>query len=881
VRALLVVCLLIICNSLWPPPNYGQHSSNADNLTINPSTLSLGLKQELKHVGVAWQSTSLMSERVLAGVQTVLSERAPFIELEVRPNLPDLATLELTISEFENTKHAMIIMRSKGGLLLSQRGVAIPAFLGAINDPHGLGLIDNQNRAKANISGVTYHLPAKLKIEAFRQVYPDFTSFVLLVEQGHPSAPIDATSTLAAAKELGLNAEIHYCTSLHQAHQIISQTPTHIPIIFGTQALIMDNAIALTTRAPQHIFFSYSEQGVEKGALAGLVADDQKLGQLLGQMLIAHLIDGVSIKELPIHTDPEPRLRLNYDVLNRFESKVPFAIRSLAKSEQTLHQVYKSIPAGIYKVENRIITDVNDYVLSLTGYSREELINHSTRKLYFSDDDFITVAEQALEQLDKTGTASGESRWRHKNGNALYVSMSTTTAGNEGKSTQAYTVIVIDSTNRIQAETDLASRTFWFTSGLAVSVLVLLMLISWLLISLKQRKSAILALRQSEKKLVALFGSMTEMVALYELIFDHHNKPIDYRILDVNQAYTDTMNIPRHALIGAKASAMYAGKAIPFLEEYAQVAISGTPFEYTCHLEEIDKYLRVSVVSPGKKQFATVSTDITDIKKSQDLIDTKNKELETYLFVTTHDLRSPLININGFSRRLEEHLAEILQLIRTNTTLPPHVEQQIEHISTSEVPRTIDFIHTSVNKMDTLLKGLLQISRTGRQILNIGKVNAKSLFQTILKNYQFQLNEIGAKLTVLDLHPCYGDLAQLNTAFSNIIGNAIKYRSPDRPLELQIYSAIKHQRVLYAIADNGIGMSEQHLKRIWDIFYRADANKTEAGDGLGLSIVKRIVEKHEGRAWVKSEKGKGSIFYIELPASEFQVQSPSPKDLEL
>ena len=196
-------------------------------------------------------------------------------------------------------------------------------------------------------------------------------------------------------------------------------------------------------------------------------------------------------------------------------------------------------------------------------------------------------------------------------------------------------------------------------------------------------------------------------------------------------------------------------------------------------------------------------------------------------------------------------------------------KEHLDAITDKDIPRTLDFIFSGVSKMDALLSGLLQISRTGRAKMTIKKIDMDRLLQTIIASYDHQLTQLGAAINVKDLPSCYGDENLLNSLFSNLIGNSIKYHDKNRRLLIDVAARKEFGKVIYSIRDTGIGIESRHIEKIWDVFYRVDSSKANTGEGLGLSIVKRIAAKHKGRVWAESETGKGSVFYVELSKGKF------------
>ncbi len=244
----------------------------------------------------------------------------------------------------------------------------------------------------------------------------------------------------------------------------------------------------------------------------------------------------------------------------------------------------------------------------------------------------------------------------------------------------------------------------------------------------------------------------------------------------------------------------------------------------------------------------------------------KNKELEQVIYVTSHDLRSPLVNIQGFSQELGFSLQELARLLKNVDTITPELRERFVTILDEDIRESLDYIEASTSKMDGLLSGLLKLSRVDRMGSTFTSIDMNRLMKDILKAFEFQLKEIGAIVRIGELAPCFGNEMQINQVFSNLLSNALKYRDSSRPLRITISSRESDDRehILYSVEDNGIGISEQHQNRIFEIFHRLNPDDSE-GEGLGLTIVTKILSRHNGKIVVESEKGTGSTFIVMLP----------------
>lgn len=252
-------------------------------------------------------------------------------------------------------------------------------------------------------------------------------------------------------------------------------------------------------------------------------------------------------------------------------------------------------------------------------------------------------------------------------------------------------------------------------------------------------------------------------------------------------------------------------------------------------------------------------------------LEEKNKELEQVVYVTSHDLRSPLVNIQGFSKELGFSLEELSALLAAED-LPAEVKERFALILEEDIPDSLKYILSSTNKMDSLLTGLLKLSRVGRTATTFGNIDMNELISEINNAFEFHFKEAEAEFITADLPSCYGNDVQLNQLFSNLVNNALKYRSPDRPPRIEIAARREDGRIIYSVSDNGQGIAEEHVKKVFEIFHRLNPEDSQ-GEGLGLTIVNKIVGRHNGKIWVESEYGKGSTFFVSLHPSKPGTQT--------
>jgi len=268
--------------------------------------------------------------------------------------------------------------------------------------------------------------------------------------------------------------------------------------------------------------------------------------------------------------------------------------------------------------------------------------------------------------------------------------------------------------------------------------------------------------------------------------------------------------------------------------------------------------------------------DVTERKKAEQekeslntVLKNKNKELKQILYATSHDLRTPLVNIQGFNQELAKYLTK-LESILNSMEVPDNVKEKIEYIIDEEIPESMNFISSSASKMDYMLSGLLSLSRLGQKRLSIKKLNVNEILEEVLSNFEYEIKNMDVVLEIDELPNCIGDESQINQVFTNLISNALKYLDPDRQGKITISGQKAKQWSNYSVQDNGIGIPEDQQKKIFNLFHQGDPES--GGIGLGLNIIKQIIDRHKGDITVESLKGQGTKFTISLPNDKSLVK---------
>ncbi|MES2454601.1 MAG: ATP-binding protein [Bacteroidota bacterium] len=249
-----------------------------------------------------------------------------------------------------------------------------------------------------------------------------------------------------------------------------------------------------------------------------------------------------------------------------------------------------------------------------------------------------------------------------------------------------------------------------------------------------------------------------------------------------------------------------------------------------------------SVLKIKEKIIATINKKANEIRLLNERLKLAYEELDTFSYTISHDLRTPLTSIKSYT---ELFLAQ-----------NPNLEEKGK--------RLLDRVIVGADKMSFLINEILKLARVGRSEIDIVKIDMEKLIRELTAEIVSACKAEHTKINVQDCPMIEGDYILISQVFSNLIGNAIKYSAKAEKPEVSIGGQVLEDEIVYAVKDNGIGIDVNYHDKVFELFKRMENVKEYEGTGVGLAIVKRIIERHNGRIWFESELGIRTVFYIAL-----------------
>jgi signal transduction histidine kinase len=272
----------------------------------------------------------------------------------------------------------------------------------------------------------------------------------------------------------------------------------------------------------------------------------------------------------------------------------------------------------------------------------------------------------------------------------------------------------------------------------------------------------------------------------------------------------------------------------------------------------------------------TLERRATELTRANRDLSHKTQEIEMFVYSVSHDLRSPLVNLQGFSRELGTARLELQNILAGDFSEEARGSAKL--LIDRDVTESIHYIQTAVTRLSGIIDALLRLSRAGRVEYRPKWIELPPIISRILEAMRGTITERKAEITVQDLAPVWADPTAIEQIFANLIGNAVNYLDSTRPGKIEIGMTEREvddleDSLTYYVKDNGLGIAEAYLPKVFAVFQRLHGS-VAPGEGVGLALVRRMVERHGGKVWVESIEGTGSTFLVAFPAkAEFSPLS--------
>ncbi len=245
----------------------------------------------------------------------------------------------------------------------------------------------------------------------------------------------------------------------------------------------------------------------------------------------------------------------------------------------------------------------------------------------------------------------------------------------------------------------------------------------------------------------------------------------------------------------------------------------------------------------------------------------RSMENEAFIYSVSHDMRSPLVNLHGFSDELQASTREI-ETINSNPALTDSDRKRLDEIIARELPKSTRYITSAVSRLSTIIDGLLKLSRIGRIEYEWKVFDPNLIMDKLIMTLDKSLRAKGAVIKSDVLPELFSDPAAFEQIFANLLVNAVNYLDPEKPgiIHIGIAATESDDSVTIYVKDNGLGFPESFKKKIFLPFQRYHSSNTQ-GEGIGLALVQRLVEKINAKIWVDSEINAGTTFFVMFPAA--------------
>ena len=494
--------------------------------------------------------------------------------------------------------------------------------------------------------------------------------------------------------------------------------------------------------------------------------------------------------------------------------------KALRASQEQYRQLWDDAPVAYHRLDTKgIILQVNRTEMNMLGYTKDEMVGKPIFE-FVHPEQRKDAEERFGRKLAGADVPKQNDRiYIRKDGSRIYVSID----------------------DRLERDTE----------GQVVGIRTTM-------VDVGKRKQAEDALRESEKK----YSTLVEN-SLTGIYIDQ-----DEKIVFANNKFAEICGYQREELIGIETWRLVHPEDRPLTERMRKRRLSGqdVPSDYKARsLTKDGKTIWVKrrnsrIEYQGRPAILGNIVDITEQKEAEEELRKTNEELKNFAHVVSHDLKTPIISIQGLSARLLKKCPEQLG---------------------EKCRRYASHIQISARRMEVLVSDLLTLSTIGRVVSSFANVSSLYLVKKVAAGLRAILKEKGIELAVAETLPeIRADEERIYQVFENLLVNAIKYMGDVETPKIEVGYEDKGSFHEFHVRDNGIGIDPKYRGKIFEMFYRIKEMENQEGTGLGLAIVERIVNNHGGRVWVESEKGKGAVFYFTLskaPYDESARQSETEK----
>lgn len=551
---------------------------------------------------------------------------------------------------------------------------------------------------------------------------------------------------------------------------------------------------------------------------------------------------------------------------------------ALMASEIRYHGLFESAKDGILilEAETGMVLDVNPFLIGLLGFSHEQFLGKKIWELGFFKD--IIANQDNFSELQRKEYIRYENlALETSDGQRIPVEfISNVSLVNQQKVIQCS---IRDITQRKQTE-EAQRQSRQAALNMMADAIAARNQSEQMSKALYQSRSAALnmmrdavaardraeqmsqALRASEESYRILFREMQNGFAHIEIICDSQGRPVNSRYLAVNPAFERITGRKAEDVVGKTILEVFPALEPGWLEAFGRVALTGEPAMFEMSAAELGITFSVSAFRPAPNQYAVTFSDITARKQAEEAIrqlnleleqriqdrtaqlQAANKELETFTYSVSHDLKAPLRGIDGYSRLLLQEHAERLD---------------------AEGRTFLHTIREAAAQMGRLIDDLLAYSRLERRALRTGSVNPRVLVEALLAERSDDLKARNVTTRVaIPFETVTAEAEGLAQAVRNLLDNALKFTQDVAAPCLEIGGRETAQTRILWVRDNGIGFDMRYHDRIYDIFQRLHRAEDYPGTGIGLAIVKKALERMGGRVWAESVPGQGATFYLEV-----------------